>query len=264
MLINVVLCQLKIGAGISLAEKIHIFKRKPDLLCLPEYFLMPENSSDYSLFASRYRENLKHLSRLSNELNTTLIGGTIIEKSGEDKYNTSYVFKQGTKIASYRKRHPTENEKRMGIRPGSRSIVFSVNGVRVGILICADALDNGCFQKMQKMNADIIFIPTVSPLRKDDNPAQKARRDQDIFVEGARTAGAYIVKTCGIGSIFEHRLNGRSLVASPWGILWQIPSPHEQLPYIHNTLLDIDELREFKHAALISEVLNSSSNQNYN
>jgi len=262
MLINVVLCQLKIGAGISLAEKIHIFKRKPDLMCLPEYFLMPENSPDYSLFASRYQANLKHLSRLSNELNTTLIGGTIIEKSGEDKYNTSYVFKQGAKIASYRKCHPTENEKQRGIRPGNRSIVFSVNGIRVGILICADALDKECFKKMKKMNTDIIFIPTVSPLREDDNPSQKAQRDQEIFVEGARTAGAYIVKTCGIGSIFDHQLNGRSLVASPWGILWQISTPHEQLPYIHNMLLDIDELWEFKHAALISEVLNSGINHN--
>jgi len=262
MLINVVLCQLKIGAGISLAEKIHIFKRKPDLLCLPEYFLMPENSTGYSLFASRYQDNLKNLARLSNELNTTLIGGTIIEKAGEDKYNTSYVFKRGEKIASYRKCHPTENELRMGIRPGNRSIVFSVNGIRVGILICADTLNHGCFQKMKKVNADIIFVPTVSPLREDDSPAKKAKRDREIFVEGAKTAGAYIVKTCGIGSIFNHKLNGRSLVASPWGILWQISPPHEQLPYIHNMLLDIDELREFKHAAIISEVLNNSRHQN--
>ena len=260
MLINIVLCQLKIGAGITLAEKIHIFKRKPDLLCLPEYFLIPEKAHDYSLFAAHYKENLKFLARLSNELNTTLIGGTIIEKSGRDKYNTSYVFRQGAKIASYRKCHPTRNELKMGIRPGNRSIVFSHEGIRVGILICADALDQGCFEKMRKMNADIIFVPTVSPLREDDNPAKKAQRDQEIFVEGAKTAGAYIIKTCGIGSIFDHKLNGRSLVASPWGILWQISPPNEQLPYIHNMLLDIDELREFKQAALIQEVLNSNSN----
>lgn len=260
MLTNVVVCQLKIGAGITLAEKIHIFKRKPDLLCLPEYFLMPQNSQDYSLFAAHYQENLKYLARLSNELNTTLIGGTIVEKSGEDKYNTSYVYRRGSKIASYRKCHPTRNELKMGIRPGNRSIVFSHDGIRVGILICADALDQGCFEKMGKMNVDIIFVPTVSPLLEDDNAAKKARRDQEIFVEGAKIAGAYIVKTCGIGTIFGHEINGRSLIASPWGILWQISPPHEQLPYIHNMLLDIGELREFKHAALIHEVLNRNHN----
>ena len=63
MLLNIVLCQLRVGGEISLDEKIHIFKRKPDFVCLPEYFLIPPESKDYSAYASRFDHNLKLLSQ---------------------------------------------------------------------------------------------------------------------------------------------------------------------------------------------------------
>lgn len=223
---------------------------------------MPENTLNYALFASNYRQNIKYLSRLSRDLNTILIGGTIIEKNNSELHNTSYTFHHGEKIGSYRKCHPTENELRMGICPGNKNIVVQVDGIKIGILICADALYPAGFRKMKKMDVDMIFIPTVSPLLTGDTVADKTKRDQEIFVEGAKMSGAYIIKTCGIGEIFKHKLNGRSLIASPWGILWQIPEENEQLPYIHNMLLDIDELREFRRAAIIREIITKTSLQN--
>jgi predicted amidohydrolase len=255
MLINVILCQLQVGGEISLAEKIHIFKRKPDFVCLPEYFLIPPGSRDYSEYASRYDHNLKLLSRWSDELDTTLIGGTIMEKSNSSMYNTCFVFQRGQKIASYRKRYPTEKEQERGITPGKRHMVFEVDGLRVGILICADVLHEEAFHKMRKMNADVIFIPTVSPLLANDTLQAKAQRDQDIFIRGAEISRAFVVKTCGLGTVFGKPQNGRSLVAAPWGIIWQIATESEQNPRIQSLLLDIDELREFRKTAMIREVV---------
>lgn len=257
MLINVVLCQLKIGGGISLAEKIHIFKRKPDFVCLPEYFLLPTESVDYLLYASRYDGNTKYLSRLSNELDTTLIAGTVIEKNGSSFYNTSYVYRRGEKLAAYRKRYPTDKEQEHGIVPGNKFIVFETDGLKVGVLICADVLRKEAFIKMGRLGADIIFIPTISPLLKDDSPFKKQVRDEMIFVAGARLANAFVVKTCGLGDIFGNPLNGRSLVAAPWGIIWQVSPENEQRPRIQSQILDIDELREFRRTRMIQDVVSN-------
>ncbi|HER00604.1 MAG TPA: carbon-nitrogen hydrolase family protein [candidate division Zixibacteria bacterium] len=255
MFINVVLCQLRVGLEISLAEKIHIFKNKPDFVCLPEYFLIPPESKDYSEYASRFDYNLKLLARWSDELDTTFMGGTIIEKSNSLMYNTCFIFRKGQKIASYRKCFPTEKEQARGITPGRRNMVFEVEGVRVGILICADVLHEEVFQKMRRMNADIIFVPTVSPLLENDSLQDKAQRDSDIFVRGAEISRAYVVKTCGLGTIFGKPQNGRSLVAAPWGIIWQVSPEAEQNPRIQTQLLDIEELREFRRAVMIREVV---------
>ncbi len=255
MLINVVLCQLRVGGGITLAEKIHIFKRKPDFVCLPEYFMIPPDARDYPEFAAQFDNNLKILARWSNELDTTLIGGTVAEKVDSTMYNTCFIFRKGQKIASYRKQFPTIHELRRGITPGKKYIVFEVDGIRVGMMICADVLHEEAFIKLGKLKADIIFVPTVSPLRPNDTIEARVHRDHDIFVRGSLLARAYVVKTCGIGSIFGHIQNGRSLVAAPWGILWQVSPENEQHPRIQNIILDIDELREFRRVSMINDVV---------
>jgi predicted amidohydrolase len=255
MLLNIVLCQLRVGGEISLDEKIHIFKRKPDFVCLPEYFMIPPESKDYSAYASRFNYSLKLLARWSDELDTTFIGGTIVEKSNSSMYNTCFVFRKGQKIASYRKCFPTEKEQARGIRPGRRNIVFELDGVRIGILICADVLHEETFYKMRRMRADIIFVPTVSPLLDNDSLQAKAQRDSEIFVRGAEISRAYVIKTCGLGTIFGKLQNGRSLVAAPWGIIWQVSPEAEQNPRLQTQLLDIDELRDFRRAVMIREVV---------
>lgn len=255
MLINVVLCQLRVGGGITLAEKIHIFKRKPDFVCLPEYFMIPPDARDYPEFIAQFDKNLRTLSRWSNELDTTLIGGTVAEKVDAAVYNTCFVFRKGQKLVSYRKQFPTVHERERGIMPGKKYIIFEIDGLRIGIMVCADVLHEEAFRKFGKLKADIIFVPTVSPLRPYDTYEARRQRDQEIFVKGALLSKAFVVKTCGIGSIFGHVQNGRSLVAAPWGILWQVTPENEQHPRIQNMILDIDELREFRRASMINEVV---------
>ena len=177
------------------------------------------------------------------------------EKVDSAIYNTCFVFRKGQKIASYRKQFPTEHELQRGITPGKKYIVFEIEGIRVGIMICADVLHEEAFRKLGKLKADIVFVPTVSPLRPHDTLEARAQRDHDIFIQGALLAKAYIVKTCGIGQIFGHTQNGRSLVAAPWGILWQVMPENEQQPRIQNIILDMDELREFRRTSIINEVV---------
>jgi predicted amidohydrolase len=54
------------------------------------------------------------------------------------------------------------------------------------------------------------------------------------------------VKVCGVGSLFGGRLQGRSLVAAPWGVLNRVPPTEEDRPQVITANLSIDELREFR------------------
>jgi predicted amidohydrolase len=255
-IVRVTICQLPIGQeGLTLRQKLEAIKRAPDFVCLPEYFLIPRGSEDYSRYALRYDRNVQYLARLSKDLNTTLIGGSIVMKNSGGMYNTSFVFRKGFRIGSYRKVFPTVGEMEKGISSGSTFSSWKIEGVRIGVLVCADVLHPECFEEMERQKADIIFVPTTSPFRPDDSSEEKTKRDECIFVKGADSAKSFIVKTCATGSIFGKRLQGRSLIASPWGILWSVFPESESKSIIHSYDLNIDDLAELRRREMIRRLV---------
>ncbi len=256
MMIRVVICQLPVGQeGLTLRQKLEVIKRGPDLVCLPEYFLLPRESTNYSRHALEYDRNVQYLARLSKDLNTTLIGGSIAMKTNSHMYNTSFVFRKGYRVGSYRKVFPTVGEMEKGIAPGDTFTSWKIDGVRVGILICADVLHPECFEEMAKQRVDIIFVPTTSPYRPDDTAESKKKRDEGIFVRGAEIAKSYIVKSCATGTIFGKKLQGRSLIAAPWGLLWNVFPESESDSVIHSFDLRIDDLAELRRREMIQRLV---------
>ena len=96
------------------------------------------------------------------------------------------------------------------------------------------------------LDTDIVFIPTTSPLRPMETITDKFTRDKMIFVDGAREAGSFLVKCCAVGRLWGGDLQGRSLVAAPWGIITRVPPTEEARRRILSITLDITELREFR------------------
>ena len=160
--------------------------------------------------------------------------------------NLSTVYHHGEIIGEYQKVNPLGREEERGIIPGKDYRVFDIQGVRIGILICADVLNPASFDRMRELGAEIIFAPTISPYRENDTVFEKLNRDTSIFVAGAQSARAYVVKTCGVGTIFGGPLQGRSGVFAPWGVLSRVPPDAEDQKMILTEYLDIDEIREFK------------------
>ena len=246
MLVKVVAVQARMGQKLSLAEKIHIFKEQPDFVCLPEYSLMDSSISDYHRAALLYREHLDYLLHLSDELRTCLIAGTIVEPEEDRLYNSCYVMNRGLILGRYRKRHPVAGEQRKGISSGDRNLVVEVNGVKVGLMICGDVFYPHMYGELGQAGADLIFVPTTSAYRPDDTISRKKDRDNTYFQSGAGAAGAYVVKVCSVGRIFDTELHGRSLIAAPWGMLRRVDFSAESQPRILSEILDVDELREFR------------------
>ncbi|MDZ4724116.1 MAG: carbon-nitrogen hydrolase family protein [candidate division Zixibacteria bacterium] len=246
MLVKIIGLQRSAGARLSLDEKIYLFKQRPDFVCLPEYHFIESDTHDYHRAALYSHSHLEYILQLSEELETCIIGGTIVEAEADALYNTSYIFDRGQLIGRYRKRHPMEREQARGIRAGSDNFVFVIDGVKIGLMICGDVFFPERYDELGAMEADIIFIPTSSPYRPDDSLSQKNDRDKKYFLDGANRAGAFVCKVCGIGSIFGMPRQGRSLVAAPWGLLERVEIRAEQQPRMLTATLDIDELREFR------------------
>jgi len=246
MLVRVIAVQTRLGERLSLEGKLHIFRRRPDFVCLPEYCFVNRAMPDFSRAALDIRENTRYLEYLSLELDTCLIGGSIVEAGGDSLYNSTYVYQRGALVGRYRKLNPVSGEISKGILPGDRVFTTTVNGVKIGIMICADALNAGLFEVMAREAVDIIFIPTTSPHRPAESKSEKHKRDNDIYVNGAGKAGAFVVKTCGVGSLFDKPLQGRTLIAAPWGVLGRVQTHQESERTMISLVLDIDEIRDFR------------------
>jgi len=246
VLTKVVAFQARMGQTLSLAEKIHIFKQRPDFVCLPEYCLLDDSVGDYRTAALRKREYIEYLIRLSDELSTCLIAGTVAEAVDDRLYNACYVINRGMPIGRYRKRYPVPGELSEGISPGEKGLVLEVEGIRISVLICGDIFYRDLYDEARRERVDIVFVPTTSPYRPADSTSARRERDRKYFFALAQRSVAYVVKVCGVGKIFGRPLQGRSLIAAPWDFVSQVDFSSQSEKRILTETLDISELREFR------------------
>jgi len=246
MLVKVIAVQARMGQELPLEQKIHIFKHRPDFVCLPEYWRLDSESGDYHRAALSFADHLNYLARLSDELSTCLIGGTVVEPSHDRLLNTCIVFDRGREIGRYRKRRPVPGEASRGISAGDRTLVFDLDGVRAAIMVCGDVFYPELYDELAREGVDLIFIPTTSPLRVSDTISMKQERDRRYFTAGALQVGAYVCKVCGVGAIFGKPLQGRSLITAPWGMIARVDYRREAEEQLLAAVLDIGEVREFR------------------
>lgn len=224
---KIALLQDRPGLGIRQQFMDRLLAEPPDILALPEYFFVTK--ADENVVASSIRRGkiIEELQKLSSALGCILVGGSIVEHAEEDFYNRSYLLDSGQVIGFYDKIHPYDNEGRGLIKEGIEYKVFDVRGIRIGLLICADVLYRGSFENIRGLRPDLIFVPTTSPYRRNESASVKFARDRRIFARGASRSNSIIFKVCASGSIAGHRLQGRSLIASPGEILWRIEPEFE-------------------------------------
>jgi len=246
MLRKITIVQCEVGRQLTRDENLLIFKQRPDFVILPEYYNVDPDLRDTARNAGQAYDRLQYCQTLSDRFHSTLIAGTAISSLGGKFYNSCYIYDRGEFVGSYYKTNPTENEKRNGIEAGAAPALLEIGHLRFSILICADALYPENFTVLSSLEPDIIFIPTTSPFKPHDTVKEKVARDNKIFVDGAQRAGSFIVKCCAVGSLWGGQLQGRSLVAAPWGVLARISPDEEDRPRILSMVLNIDELREFR------------------
>lgn len=248
MLVNIALVQHTVGDPVGIDLKLHLFRKRADFICFPEYWGAVSSMSDLGELSLASHGQRAVMSRLSADLRTIVIGGTVVVLNPAGMMNTAPVFDRGRPLGEYSKRYPTPSELKRGIVPGPGPRTWTHRRVTFGIAICADCLTPETFDRYARLGTDILFVPNASPYRPGDSAEAKFQRDEEIFVAGAKRMGAYIVKVCGVGEIFGHPLQGRSLVAAPWGVLNRVPPSEENRSQVLAVTLSTDELHEFRRS----------------
>ncbi|OGF66424.1 MAG: hypothetical protein A2Y62_15900 [Candidatus Fischerbacteria bacterium RBG_13_37_8] len=229
---NIAICQKKLGSFLNDEEKEAMHNFNPHFLCLPELFFVNDNMKNYTDASQFHNEGKEYLRVLSLQLMTVVIGGTLILKENNNFKSISYVFEKGEEIGHYAKINLTENEKRNGFVKGIGHFHFKRNNLTCSILICNDIFSEQGFHWARENKIDIIFMPTGSPYKPAETVAEKFQRDNNLYTAMAEISNGVIVKVCGIGTVFEQRLQGRSLLASPKGILYRVAPEQEMEEHI--------------------------------
>lgn len=142
-----------------------------NIVCLPELFdtpYFPRVHPDSKLQASAESmpgRTSKLLSDCAKKNKIVLIGGSIFEKSGRKKYNTSVVFnEQGKMLGKYRKVHIPQDEafyEQDYFASGNDYPVFKTKFGKIGVLICFDQWFPEAARMLRLKGAEIIFYPTA-------------------------------------------------------------------------------------------------------
>lgn len=226
--VRIVICQKKLGNLIGDSEKDLIADFAPNFVCLPELFFINNKIKNYDKASKLEKEIKYYLLKLSVELNTAIIGGTLIHKEQKGLVSRCYICTKGHRIGYYDKINLTDKEKLAGFIEGNTQFCIIIDNVRFTVLICNDIFCESLFINAKKVKCQIIFMPTGSPYKPKESVADKFKRDNDLYVARSKISKCIIVKVCGVGEIFGNKLQGRSLIADCDGLKWRV-QPEEEL-----------------------------------
>lgn len=226
--LKVSLIQLKVVAdkrkNLEKAEDMirQAAKNGARLILLPEMFNTPYESSNFPVYAEEYPgETNLWLESLSKELEVYIAGGSVPERDGDNLYNTAYVYSdKGEVIAKHRKAHLFDIDVKGGITfkesdtltPGDSSTIFSIDDMKIGLIICYDIRFPEFSRKLALEGAEAILVPaafnmTTGPAHWHISARVRALDNQVymLLCSPARDmTGVYVAY-------------GHSLVTSPWG-----------------------------------------------
>lgn len=148
--------------------------RGAQIVCLPELFRSPyfcvHERSERDYVEEVNGEVYGALSSITAELQITLVAGSIYERNGEKRFNTSLIFdRTGSLLGTYRKVHIPHDPgffEQHYFEPGDLGYrVFTSKigslDVKIGVLICYDQWFPEAARALALEGAQIIFYPTA-------------------------------------------------------------------------------------------------------
>lgn len=167
----------------------------------------------------------EQLSQIARRHGLTLVVG-FAEKDGETVYNSAFLTDGKGQTATYRKSHLYGPYERQWFRPETpSSILATVDGIRLGLLICYDVEFPENVRRLAQAGADLVVVPTALPSGWSgafiaEHMIRVRAFENQVFV-------AY-VNHCGTDDRFAYA--GLSRIATPDGrLLAEAPAEGEAL-----------------------------------
>jgi omega-amidase len=200
-------------------------RRKPDIIILPEMW-----NTGYALdqaveLGDRNSEQTKtFFSAFAKQHQIHMICGSVASVEEDGIYNRSWVFnRSGDEVASYAKIHLFRlMDEEKFLQPGSKPVLFELDGIRCGLMICYDLRFPELTRTYSLHGAEIVFIPAQWP-----HPRLTHWR---ILQQARAIENQMYVITCNrVGVSGDTSFCGHSAVVDPWGEVLREADETEQI-----------------------------------
>lgn len=173
-------------------------KTDTDVVILPELWTVGWACDEFVKSAEYLdkSETVKFLSELAKEYNVNILGGSLVQKVGENKYyNTCPVIsREGELVTTYNKNHlysyydDCENKY---ITEGDNPVMVELEGIKYGLTICYDIRFPEIYRAYRKAGADILVNMAAWPLSRkihwDSLTTARAVEEQTYMVALTQT-----------------------------------------------------------------------------
>ena len=189
-------------------------KRKPDVILLPELWNtgFAPGKIDPALADADGARTRTLCGALAKEHTVNIIAGSVLTRKSGALYNTAYVFdRAGACIAEYDKIHlfsPSGEDDMYAA--GDRIVMFPLDGVDCGVMICYDLRFCELARVMALCGAKVLFIPA-------EWPKQRTRQMLALLRARAIENQLFAALCNGCGSAFGTRYGGFSAIVDPLG-----------------------------------------------
>lgn len=147
-----------ISYSLKLCEKAA--KAKPDVICLPEQWLVMDSYKYIKEQCDVMNVVLSRFSRVAKKHELHILLGGCIERIDDKMYITCPVLNsRGEVILRQIKTHPFRSEQQF-FSKDSEFTLFDIQGCKIGIMICYDLCFPEVARVLSLMGADIIFNPS--------------------------------------------------------------------------------------------------------
>jgi predicted amidohydrolase len=186
-----------------------------DLIVLPELWTVGYFAFDAYADAAEGLDGptLERLARVAVATGAWLHGGSIVERDGDDLYNTSILLDpSGALVAKYRKVHlfGYRSREREVLRHGREIVVVDTPFGRAGLATCYDLRFPELFRAMVDDGATLFVVPAAWPYPRVEawTTLNRAR---------ALENQAWLISANCVGGAEGQRFCGRSAIVDPFG-----------------------------------------------
>lgn len=213
-----------------------------DLVVLPEiwnvgYFNFDRYEEDAEPIDGK---SISLMCDLAVDLDIAIHGGSIVERDGDNLYNTSvFVDSDGEVRATYRKMHlfGYESAENSLLDSGDDVVTFDAEQGRIGLATCYDLRFPGLFRAMSDAGVDLLLVTSAWPLERLEHWMMLTRvraLEHQVFLVAANLVG----KNNGT------RLAGNSCVVNPWGTQIANAGECEQAVLAEVDLANLEYIRD--------------------
>ena len=198
---------------------------RPDLIVLPEYYAsLNADPAEQRATGEEFPEGASYrlMSTLAAKYRVTIHAGSVVEKAGNQFFNSSVVFgPDGREIARYRKIHLFDVVVPGGLRylesetvaRGEEIVTYPVGDFTVGCSICYDLRFPELFRKLRDRNVDVIALPAAFTLQTGKDHWETLCRARAIETQ------TYFLATAQVGTHAGGKKScwGHTMAIDPWG-----------------------------------------------